>query len=74
MTSEAHKRNPPGSERWGEVNKLSIPRPAELEAMQADIVGSPRLYEWKGAIFVEAKELEMWRAARIPVQAAGAQQ
>ena len=81
MTSEAHKRNPPGSERWGVKVRLmpvTIPEAADIEA---DSIGGPKLYytrkpvnisgksDYVLAYFCEADELAKWRAGRSPVQA-----
>lgn len=74
MTSEAHKRNPPGSERWGKVNKLRRISAEEAEIIRTADIGAPKLYqEHEGEYFCEVDELNAWRATQADTQALGAQ-
>lgn len=73
MTSEAHKRNPPGSERWGKINKLRLVTVNDLEEILAADMGAPALYVYGELKLVDSDEWARWQAARshnqaLPVQ------
>jgi hypothetical protein len=78
MTSEAHKRNPPGSERWGAKRKLAKPTEDEISICAVGNIGDPQLLEYVDAegishFYVLADEYEKWNAGRTDSQALGAQ-
>jgi hypothetical protein len=77
VTSEAHKRNPPGSERWGAKKKIVEISGEQAAEFEAAGIGAPAVYfqhveYWGGnreRYYADADELARWREHRLHNQA-----
>lgn len=60
MTSEAHKRNPPGSERWGNATKLRLITDEQASMFAENPLSAPAVLEYEGKFYCLATEYTAW--------------